>query len=244
MMETFGAVTIVVADENLQVGAFTDEKTESTLRRSCLRTRRNYTGIGFITGSLTNAPSVMSKLPPDEVALFREAVRDVRRKPSTRVAPKTPKPKARAHFTRADQQAVLRESLEPSGEVEPLETGDELSFRRDSITPRMLRRLRSGEFAVAAEIDLHGLTAAEARAELRKFVAQAIAQRKSCVRIVHGKGRGSGPRGPVLKNVVNVWLRHCDAVQAFGSARQMDGGSGAVYVLLARSDTTNQARTR
>jgi DNA-nicking Smr family endonuclease len=36
----------------------------------------------------------------------------------------------------------------------------------------------------------------------------------------------------VLKNVVNQWLRKCDVVIAFGSARPVDGGSGAVYVLL------------
>jgi len=50
--------------------------------------------------------------------------------------------------------------------------------------------------------------------------------------VIHGKGRGSGPRGPVLKNVVNQWLQRIDCVLAFGSARRVDGGNGAVYVLL------------
>jgi DNA-nicking Smr family endonuclease len=36
----------------------------------------------------------------------------------------------------------------------------------------------------------------------------------------------------VLKNVVNVCLRRMAAVIAFGSARPLDGGYGAVYVLL------------
>jgi DNA-nicking Smr family endonuclease len=36
----------------------------------------------------------------------------------------------------------------------------------------------------------------------------------------------------VLKNIVNRWLQHIDAVLAFASARSVDGGSGAVYVLL------------
>jgi DNA-nicking Smr family endonuclease len=53
------------------------------------------------------------------------------------------------------------------------------------------------------------------------------------VRVIHGKGLGSGPRGPVLKNVVNIWLRRAEVVVAFGSARPLDGGNGAVYVLLA-----------
>ena len=52
------------------------------------------------------------------------------------------------------------------------------------------------------------------------------------MRIIHGKGRGSGQRGPVLKSAVNRWLRRFDTVRAFCSARKMDGGTGALYVLL------------
>jgi len=52
------------------------------------------------------------------------------------------------------------------------------------------------------------------------------------VRIVHGKGLGSGRRGPVLKGRVNSLLRKWDEVLAFVSARQVDGGTGAIYVLL------------
>jgi DNA-nicking Smr family endonuclease len=50
--------------------------------------------------------------------------------------------------------------------------------------------------------------------------------------VIHGKGRGSGQRGPVLKHVVNHWLRRMDGVLAFASARPVDGGTGAAYVLL------------
>jgi len=52
------------------------------------------------------------------------------------------------------------------------------------------------------------------------------------VRIIHGKGLGSGPRGPVIKQAVNVILRRTDPVIAFCSARAVDGGTGAIYVLL------------
>jgi DNA-nicking Smr family endonuclease len=53
------------------------------------------------------------------------------------------------------------------------------------------------------------------------------------VRIVHGKGLRSGHRGPVLKAAVNAVLRRTGAVLAYVSARPVDGGTGAVYVLLA-----------
>jgi DNA-nicking Smr family endonuclease len=54
------------------------------------------------------------------------------------------------------------------------------------------------------------------------------------VRIIHGKGNGSRHRGPVLKQKINHWLRQRDEVLAFCSARPMDGGTGAIYVLLRR----------
>jgi DNA-nicking Smr family endonuclease len=169
----------------------------------------------------------------DKDRTFREAMRDVRRlRNSAKVAPAAPKPPARARFTKADQLEVLKESLLPPSDEAMLATGDELSFRRHHISETVLTKLRRGHYVVDAELDLHGMTGAEAKAAMREFLIEAISRRMSCVRIIHGKGRRSGPRGPVLKNVVNQWLQRIDAIQAFGSARQVDGGSGAVYVLL------------
>jgi DNA-nicking Smr family endonuclease len=150
-----------------------------------------------------------------------------------------PRPKPQAKFTRADEQAVLRESLLPITDdtIDPalLETGDELVFRRNGVAESTLKKLRRGHYAVEAEVDLHGLTSPQARQLLREFIAEQLSLGVHCVRVIHGKGRRSGPRGPVLKNAVNRDLRRIDSVIAFGSARQVDGGSGAIYVLLQRS---------
>jgi DNA-nicking Smr family endonuclease len=164
--------------------------------------------------------------------LFRRAVSDVRRLRHKKHVIQKPKPPARARFRRADEQNVLRESLD----LDPaqLETGDEIAFRRADISVSVLRKLRAGNFLVEAELDLHGLNAATAAQILRDFLAQAIGENMRCVRIIHGKGRRSGPGGPVLKNLVNDLLRKLDAVSALASARPVDGGTGAVYVLLRR----------
>lgn len=173
--------------------------------------------------------------PPDpgEADAFREAVRDVRRLEAAEPAIAPPRPAPRARFRRLDERQVLAESLELGPGELLVETGDELLFRRAHLPRRLTDRLRRGEFAVADEIDLHGLSALEARAALRDFLAAALRRRLTCVRIVHGKGLRSGPRGPVLKHAVNTWLRKVDAVIAFASAPRRDGGTGAVYVLLA-----------
>jgi DNA-nicking Smr family endonuclease len=168
----------------------------------------------------------------DEIRLFRDAVRGVRPLKSRAPLPRPPRVRPKARFTRADRAAVLKESLD-GGLADPeVASGEELVFRRPHVQPQLLRRLRRGEFRVQREIDLHGLTVAEAKQALRMFLVQALEQHAHCVRIVHGKGLRSGHRGPVLKSAVNAVLRRSGAVLAFVSARPVDGGTGALYVLL------------
>ena len=170
----------------------------------------------------------------DDRALFRAALKDVRPLPTPPPPPAAPRPPARATFRRRDDAEVLAESLALGPGELLVETGDELLFRRAQITARTLDRLRRGEYTVRDELDLHGMTSSEAKAAVRAFLAHAVSERLRCVRSVHGKGLGSGPRGPVLKGAVNVWLRNSAAVLAFSSARPVDGGTGALYVLLGR----------
>jgi DNA-nicking Smr family endonuclease len=49
---------------------------------------------------------------------------------------------------------------------------------------------------------------------------------------VHGKGLGSPGKAPVLKNKVHGWLAQRSEVLAFVQARPLDGGAGALVVLL------------
>ena len=94
------------------------------------------------------------------------------------------------------------------------------------------RRLRRGQIAIEAEIDLHGLTRHAAHDALREFLRDCVRRDLRCVRVIHGKGLRSGPGGPVLKHVAEHWLQHVENVLAYVAARPADGGGGAVYVLL------------
>ncbi len=168
----------------------------------------------------------------EEARLFRDAVRGVRPLGTRTVVPTAPKVRARARFTRADRAAVLRESLEAAAPDPALAAGDELVFHRPHVQAAVLRRLRRGEYRVQRELDLHGLTVLEAKAVLRRFLIRALEEEVRCVRIIHGKGLRSGHRGPVLKSAVSAVLRRTGAVLAYVSARPVDGGTGALYVLL------------
>lgn len=174
----------------------------------------------------------------EEAELFRQAVRDV--KPLGQTTPQAhrpggqpPRPRPAARFSRADRLAVLEESLRDDTIDPAIASGEELVFHREGIQPGVLRRLRRGDYRVQGEIDLHGLTVAEAKQALRDFLGLALMRRWRCVRIVHGKGLRSGHRGPVLKGMVGTMLRKLGPVLAYVSARQVDGGTGAVYVLLS-----------
>jgi DNA-nicking Smr family endonuclease len=175
-----------------------------------------------------------------DAEVFREAMRDVKPiKARPRATIPVRKPPAKARFTAADRAMVLVESLQgplhgDRGEI--TDTGDEISFRRTGVQDGVMRKLKRGEYRVEEVCDLHGLRVDEAKAALREFLADALAHNLRCIRIIHGKGMNSGPRGPVIKTAVNMILRKTGPVLAFTSARRVDGGTGAINVLLSRPD--------
>ncbi|HEU5468564.1 MAG TPA: Smr/MutS family protein [Steroidobacteraceae bacterium] len=170
----------------------------------------------------------------EDRALFRAAVRDVSPLKQPKRPPERERRKARAASRRADEARVLADSLAFDADALDVESGDELGFRREGISESVLRKLKRGEYAIRDELDLHGMTQDEARAALAAFLSASALHGRRCLRVIHGKGRGSGHRGPVLKSAVNRWLRRHGSVAAFCSARRNDGGTGAIYVLLSR----------
>jgi len=186
------------------------------------------------------------KPKPDEhdSALFREATRDVKPlRHDARVTGKAPGPRARARFARAERRQGLEEIPDGSPHEPELAAGDASLFARPGVPASSLRKLRRGQYRVQAELDLHGLTVAEAQLQLREFLIASLQRNARCLRIVHGKGLRSGSKGPVLRQLVNSALRRTAPVLAFASARPVDGGTGAVYVLLAATHASSASTT-
>jgi DNA-nicking Smr family endonuclease len=177
----------------------------------------------------------------EEAELFRAAVRDVTPLPKTARVEPAPGGEPRKRRRTADRRTA---DGEPGAGLEEAALGnpaldddaptgaDTLSFHRPGVRARTLKQLRRGLYPVEDELDLHGLSQAAARETLVEFLAYGAAAGYRCVRIVHGKGYRSGARGPILKIAVNTWLKRHTDVMAFTSARPIDGGTGAVYVLL------------
>jgi len=179
----------------------------------------------------STTPTAANEL--EDARKFREAVRDVTPlaqtpRPAGLAKPKRAKPGSRPPD--ADSDAFAAENFAAAPDAV---TGEApLSFLRAGVQPRVMRRLRRGLYPIEDELDLHGESQSAARDRLAMFLAQSRDHGLRCVSIIHGKGMRSGARGAVLKNAVNLWLRRHMDVAAFVSARAIDGGTGALYVLL------------
>jgi len=97
----------------------------------------------------------------------------------------------------------------------------------------IIKNLHEGKYAVQDCLDLHGVIVEEAEKEVDGFIRNSVKRGHRCVKIIHGRGLCS-PNGPVLKDIVVKWLsmRYRKYIRAFVSARQCDGGLGALYVLF------------
>lgn len=170
----------------------------------------------------------------NDIELFRSSIGEIKPVVNDRIEIDKPTPDAVPVQLERDELKVLGDLL--SGEHDPDHTSpdDDMQFHRPGIQLSVLRKLRRGQFSVGAELDLHGMVSAEAKKGLAEFLKEAVAQGIRCVRIIHGKGLRSSNKGPVLKPLTAKWLSRHDEVLAFCSARPIDGGSGALYVLLKK----------
>ncbi|MDH5435925.1 MAG: Smr/MutS family protein [Gammaproteobacteria bacterium] len=172
------------------------------------------------------------KLSDEDAKLFRDAMEHTRPLEQDKVSfrKKPPGPMRRQHLH--DEHHVMDDMLSDEFYISDVETGEEIMFVRSGLQHNVLRRLKRGHYPAEKELDLHGQTTNTARIALTEFLHHCLERKLRCVRIVHGKGFRSKSQKPVLKNKVNNWLRQRDEVLAFCSARPVDGGTGAVYVLL------------
>ncbi|HXP12299.1 MAG TPA: Smr/MutS family protein [Stellaceae bacterium] len=148
-------------------------------------------------------------------------------KPLARVKPPgisaLPKPAAVARLAPPRPSAPLPKA------AKPLEIG-----QSDGIDRASFEKLKRGQMAIEARLDLHGQTQDEAHRALSVFIVRAQAQGRRLALVITGKGREG--RG-VLRESVPRWLNEPalrGRVLALAAAQPRDGGSGALYVLLRR----------
>jgi len=155
-------------------------------------------------------------------ALWQEATRDVRPLRQARRPPILPPPKAETELRAPPAGGQPRHAP-------PLDL-----FA--GIDRANAERLKRGLHKIEAQLDLHGMTQAEAHRELAAFITRSRAAGRRCVLII--TGRGLGPNGSgILKSAVPRWLEEPELrchILATASAQPRHGGAGATYLLLRR----------
>jgi DNA-nicking Smr family endonuclease len=179
--------------------------------------------------------------PATEQDLWASATAGVRpiERGAERVAPPAPRGAPEA-FWHPDLEAVDALRALVSGDA-PFDLADSDEFIEGKVAGldhTLVRKLRRGDFAVQAHVDLHGMTRDQAKRAVEGFLRSSRSAGKRCVLVVHGRGLHSKDQLPVLKDALRTWLstaRFGRHVLAFATARPADGGAGAIYVLLRRA---------
>jgi DNA-nicking Smr family endonuclease len=168
----------------------------------------------------------------EESVVFREAVGKVEPvRTAQRVEPFRVLPDPIPSKRREDEQAVLHE-LARAAFDDDVDIEDDASYLRPGLPRDILRKLRRTHWVIQDHLDLHGLGGDAAAIETAAFLAACTRRGLRCVRIVHGKGLRSAGREPVLKGRIRKLLTRRDEVLAFVEPRALQGGGGAVVVLL------------
>lgn len=173
-----------------------------------------------------------SDLSDDDKAIFREAMRGVKRLSHNKITPYIKKEQIKHKPINKDKMEDAYFIFSDYEKLDLVTSEDRLEYSRGGLQHKILRNLRRGQYNVEAILDLHGMTTDEAKSSLSQFLASCKREGIRHVLMIHGKGRAHSK--PILKNKLNHWLRQTDDVLAFCSAMTKDGGNGALYVLLRR----------
>lgn len=113
---------------------------------------------------------------------------------------------------------------------------DVVSFKRDGIQEGVFRKLRLGKYECDARLDLHRMTVEQARKAIYEFIQECMEYQLRTVLLLHGKGDKTPDKKAILKSHSVHWLEEMEEVMAFHSAQPRHGGTGAMYVLLRKSE--------
>ncbi|QFY42583.1 DNA endonuclease SmrA [Candidatus Methylospira mobilis] len=143
----------------------------------------------------------------------------------------------------AAQKDRVDDNFLPSGYVDLVDPQAIISFKREGVQNGVFDKLQQGRYPVLASLDLHLMTIEVARDAVYKFIKICMRRDERTVLITHGKGVRQKEAQGVLKSCVVRWLPMMTEVMAFHSAQPFHGGSGAVYVMLRKSEEA-KAKTR
>jgi DNA-nicking Smr family endonuclease len=180
--------------------------------------------------------SAKNRCHVSEQEIFQSAMREVREIEEFRALPvyqEKSGPSYRKSDGGDDTLKTLEEIVQGHKPINLADTQEYVEWTNEKYRSNVTTELHEGRFSVQDTLDLHGIIVEEAEKEIESFLHSSFKKGYRCIKIIHGRGRRS-PNGPVLKKALITWLssRFRKHIIAFVTARQCDGGLGALYVLL------------
>ncbi|AMW79415.1 DNA mismatch repair protein MutS [Acinetobacter sp. TGL-Y2] len=175
----------------------------------------------------------------DDFALFSKSMQGVKKMDTSNIAQiEKPRVKKVDSQTLAKRAAAEGPQLIEGAELSdtqamlnPVASQAALSYRIATLQHKVFEDLKAGNLRWFEAVDLHGCTIEDARMAVLQIIQIAKDENQNVLKIVHGKGPDA-----ILKTYVNGWLRQHRDVLAFVSAPEKQGGTGAVLVLLKRTE--------
>jgi DNA-nicking Smr family endonuclease len=172
---------------------------------------------------------MVRRLRDEDQRLWHDAMRGV-------------KPLRRAHPSLEEEQSPIPRQPERKATDIPLALSSrgrsddgQATTAPPPLDRRMLLRIKRGEMAIGARLDLHGMTQEAAHRALARFIAEAAGDDARLALVITGKGRGGEG---ILRAAVPRWLNEPALraqIVAIAPAPPQLGGSGALCVRLRRS---------
>ncbi|WP_434952007.1 Smr/MutS family protein [Shewanella sp. HL-SH4] len=110
-----------------------------------------------------------------------------------------------------------------------------VSHQHDGMQDAVFKQLRLGKYDIKTILDVHEYSLVQARLSLINCIFGAFERGERNILVIHGKGYNSKPYPGLMKSAICDWLFRIDHVAAFHSATRDQGSTGAMFVMLKKS---------
>ncbi|MBB1486018.1 DNA endonuclease SmrA [Oceanospirillum sediminis] len=146
-----------------------------------------------------------------------------------------------AHTLKARREAALQETAEDNNflseeYVDLLGPFDPVEYKKDGVQEGVYKRLKQGKYPVDAALNLQKKTVQVCRGEVFQFIEDCYKHDIRVAMITIGRGESADSLPCVVKSYLAKWLPQFPQVIAINSAQKSHGGTGALYVLLKKSE--------
>ncbi|QYJ99906.1 DNA endonuclease SmrA [Shewanella psychrotolerans] len=175
----------------------------------------------------------------DELALFRASMADVvplKADVTVNLCNDMRREAQRAKQAQTKRREIVSLLSLDFSEITPVEPDEIVSFKHQGVQSQVFKLFRQGKYPMQASLALKDLGVSLAREALYDFILQSQNNDLRNLLIIHGTGVNNKPFPALLKSCLVQWLLQLDGVIGYHSATRALGGSGAMMVMLSKSD--------